>query len=87
VCCSVLQCDLCVAVCDSEACHAHRHFTQCVAVGCSELRWDAVSCGEMQCVAVRCSELQWDAVCCNALQCVASYCDMLQCVTVCCSEA
>jgi len=49
--------------------------SQCVAVCCSALQYDAMCCSVLQCVAV----------CCSVLQCVTACCSVLQCVAVCCS--
>ena len=53
VCCSVLQCLQCVAVCCSVL--------QCVAVCCSVLQCATVCCSVLQCAAVCCSVLQYVA--------------------------
>jgi len=69
LCCCVLQCVACVAVCCSVL--------QCVAVCCSVLHvygsHDTLTT-VLQCVAVCCSVLQRVAVCCSVLQCVAACC-------------
>ena len=70
VCCSVLQCVQCVAVCCSVL--------QCVAVCCSVLECVAVCCSVLQCVAERCGVVQCGAVCCGVVKCGAVWCSVSQ---------
>jgi len=95
VCCSVLQCVACVAVC-CNGCPGFNlsprvtvccNVLQCVAVccnGCPGIR-GLICRHTSQCVAVCCSVIQSVAVCCSLLQSVAVCCSALQCVAVCCN--
>ena len=94
LCCSVLQCVQCVAMC----CSGSQWFVPPRA----SVAWPptrrachrvAMCCSVLQCVAVPCSALQSAAVCFTSSRirriladtlCVPSCCSMLQCVAVCC---